>query len=91
LNDKQDEVHMDTIICNGVEFQPEFSGGLLWKLITPIVFIAEMAKGKTLLHKPEATANYEQRHQLPDISTIVFHNKLEFYAFLNKHAVWSAQ
>jgi hypothetical protein len=40
LNDTPDIVYLESIICNGVEFEPVYRNQqLLWKLLTPIPFI----------------------------------------------------
>jgi hypothetical protein len=32
-------IHFDIIICNRVEFTPKFNDKLVWKLLTPLLFL----------------------------------------------------
>ena len=38
-DDTIDVIHEETIICNGIDLQPVFGEKLMWKLLTPLLFI----------------------------------------------------
>jgi hypothetical protein len=48
LDDKLDNISMDSVICNGVEFEPLFKDRLLWRLLTPILFIKALNSNNSL-------------------------------------------
>lgn len=84
MDDNKAKIHVETVICNGVEFEPELGNGngLLWHLLTPMSFISALALGENLLRKNEANAKVTEQQQQVDLTTLVFHNAEEFREYI---------
>ena len=83
LDDKLEMVHKETIICNGVALEPIYGQTLLWKLLTPLSFIKEMAKSdKINLERPFATSIVEPKQKMIDFTSLVFANRDDFIHFV---------
>jgi hypothetical protein len=77
LNKKPDNVHYDAIICNGIEFEPNYNETLQWRLLTPISFIQALNSDnipilRNLLHTPNP---YKPNQAAFNITNLVFKNK----------------
>jgi hypothetical protein len=83
LDDKLEMVHKETIICNGVALEPIYGQTLLWKLLTPLSFIKEMAKSdKISLERPFATSMVEPKQKKIDFTSLVFADRDDFIHFV---------
>ena len=83
----EETLHEDTIICNGVDFQPIYGSELLWQLQTPLPLIRELQEGKQLI----TTQMYQHLpHQISrpmyNIEDMVFGSKEDFIEFVSKVA-----
>jgi hypothetical protein len=87
LNDTPDIVHTESIICNGVEFEPVYSNKqLLWKLLTPVPFIQALNSDPSKM--PTLAAPFTSQKPKPkskknvDLTSLVFNLTDEFVNFL---------
>jgi hypothetical protein len=80
-------IHFDTIICNGVEFAPKFGDKLVWKLLTPLLFLYTLHQSpeQITINKPISSSLFSQpKEQIcRDISSLTFTNKQEFEDFVS--------
>jgi hypothetical protein len=83
LNDKLDNVNMNSVICNGVEFEPLFEARLLWILLTLILFIKALNSDDSLsIEKATSSLSFQTKKQTMDITNLIFSDKVEFEEFL---------
>jgi hypothetical protein len=83
LTDNTSTVHYDSIICNGVEFEPVLQDTLQWKLVTPLAFIQSMNTDvpPTLLQNDDKIKVYEKSTKF-DLTQMVFGSSQEFMEFI---------
>ena len=82
LQEETQLVSMDTIICNGVEFEPVFDQKLVWRLLTPVPYIQELACGGGVMQGLGKLVQQKPRDEKVDITSLVFHGKDDFNEFL---------
>jgi hypothetical protein len=83
MEDTPDVIPTESIICNGVEFEPVFAETLLWRLLTPLPFIARLNTDQvTTLAPAIAIPSYSKRKKNVDITSLVFSNRLEFEKYI---------
>lgn len=88
LDDSVDVIHKDTIICNGIEFEPVFGEKLVWRLLTPLPFIQAMNQDEENIPKltnPVFQATPTIRKKTFDITKLAFNDKEEFAEYLYKY------
>jgi hypothetical protein len=82
-------IHIDTIICNGVEFAPKFGDKLVWKLFTPLPFLYALHESpeQISINKPLSSSPFSQPKEriCHDISSLTFANKQEFEDFVSMY------
>jgi hypothetical protein len=83
------QIHSDTIICNGVEFAPKFGDKLVWKLLNPLLFLYALHQSpkQITINKPISFSPPSQPKEriCRDISSLTFANKQEFEDFVSTY------
>jgi hypothetical protein len=83
LTTNNSEVHYETIICSGVEFEPVLGDRLMWKMVTPLAFIQSMnnVDAPELQQSNSQIAHYQKRNVF-DLTQMVFSSITEFLEFV---------
>ena len=82
-----DHVPNDAIICNGVEFVPKFGDKLLWKLVTPLIFLRTLNSDNipTIQGALSEVEPAQQKKKGLDITGLVFHSPEDFRNFFSSY------
>jgi hypothetical protein len=82
----EESVHQDTIICNGVDFEPIYGSQLLWQLQTPLPIIRDLQEGKQLNITVQNYTHLAPKETRPvyKLEDMIFANKEEFVEFVQK-------
>lgn len=85
LTDNSSQVHFETVICNGVDFEPILNSTLMWRLSTPLCFIQAMNADEPpqLIQQNAIIMSKKQRNKF-DLSQMVFANAVEFRDFCSQ-------
>ena len=83
LTNNTSEVHYETVICNGVDFEPILGEKLMWKLVTPLSFIQNLNADilPELLQPDTVVATYQKKQKF-DLTQMVFGSAAEFTNFI---------
>lgn len=81
--DSEEQVSIDAVICNGVEFEPVFGDTLLWRILTPISFIQALNSEDMPKLSPALVGKITPTKPTSfDITGMVFADKEQFLKFL---------
>jgi hypothetical protein len=83
LTNNTSKVHYETVICNGVDFEPILGEKLMWKMVTPLCFIQNLNSDSlpTIQQSNSVVLPY-QRKQKFDLTQMVFGSAAEFTQFV---------
>jgi hypothetical protein len=90
LSKTTDTISKETIICHGIDFEPCFKDGLLWRLLTPLSFIQALNPKDDTTPIPTILSPLTHVTSTPnkisfDITQLAFPDKEAFEMYINNY------
>ena len=84
LTEKEGTIHFETVICNGIQFEPLLQDTLTWKLLTPLAFIQSMNNSNPpKIQQNNTLLTVRPTKKKFDLTKMLFANSVEFLEFVN--------